>query len=473
MPITGIFRKLLATEDSVDSKRNKSDMSTCPQENKAKLEKPDRNQASKGRNRKNNKVPQNTLPSRNKNTTRKKAIKPEWHPDMFDVPLAEDKTRFHDFDLPDELMHGIFDLGFKYCTPIQAEILSHTLQGKDAVGKAQTGTGKTAAFLITAIKLLLEIPPPAQRYLGETRVVIIAPTRELVLQIGEDAKALTKYTNLRTVMLVGGVDVEKQKAQLEKGFVDILIATPGRLLDFISRREVFLDLTETLVLDEADRMLDMGFIPQVRRIVLETPRVGDRQTLFFSATFTDDILRLTDQWTWHPVNVEIAAESAVIDTIDQKIYMVTAKDKYKTLYNLITQKKLNKVIIFANRRYETRKIAELLQKDGVKADYISGDVPQKKRISTLEKFKSGKINVLVATDVAGRGIHIEGVSHVINYNLPEDAEDYVHRVGRTGRAGTEGVSVSFACEDDAFLIDELEEKLGKKLTLSFPPDDFH
>lgn len=395
----------------------------------------------------------------------------KWDSSVFQVSEVEGKKRFHDFNLPASLMQGIYELGFKYCTPIQAEILSHTLQGQDAVGKAQTGTGKTAAFLITAVKLLLETPAPDTRYLGEPRVVIIAPTRELALQIGEDAKALTRYTALHTVMLIGGVDYEKQKVQLERGFVDIVIATPGRLLDFVSRREIYLDLTETLVLDEADRMLDMGFIPQVRRIVLVTPRAGDRQTLLFSATFSEDILRLTQQWTWHPVNVEIEADSVVTDTIDQKIYMVSAEDKYKVLYNLISRKKLNKVIVFANRRHETRKLAERLQQGGIRADFISGDVPQKKRISTLQNFKTGKIHVLVATDVAGRGIHVDGISHVINYNLPEDAGDYVHRVGRTGRAGTQGISISFACEGDAFLMDELEAKLGAKLQLSYPPED--
>ena len=397
--------------------------------------------------------------------------KSTWNISDFDVPVAEGKKRFHDFELPSELMQGICDLGFKYCTPIQAEVLSCTLQGGDAVGKAQTGTGKTAAFLITAVKLLLGTPPPQQRYLGEPRVVIIAPTRELALQIGEDAKALISHTSLRTVLLIGGMDYEKQQQQLASGWVDIVIATPGRLLDFFSSQIIFLDMTEILILDEADRMLDMGFIPQIRRIVSATPKPGDRQTLLFSATFNDDVLRLSEQWTWNPVRVEIEPDSVVTDAVDQKIYMVSRKDKYAILRNLVQRQGLKKVIVFANRRYETRDLAEKLIRDGIKAGSISGDVPQKKRLSTLDAFKSGKIHVLVATDVAGRGIHVDGISHVINYNLPENAEDYVHRVGRTGRAGNMGISVSFACEDDSFLIDDLETKLGEKLELTYPPED--
>ena len=470
MTFTDLFKKLLKNESSeneLSQKKSDEVSSSVPKKNQRAEQSVAAEQDSKKRPSRSAQRKKIVSPSRKT----KNIDNPPWDSSVFQVLEDKDKKRFHDFDLPESLMHGIYDLGFKYCTPIQAEILSHTLQGQDAVGKAQTGTGKTAAFLITAVKLLLEVPTPDTRYLGEPRVVIIAPTRELALQIGEDAKALTRHTSLHTVMLIGGIDYEKQKVQLAKGFVDIVIATPGRLLDFVSRREIFLDLTETLVLDEADRMLDMGFIPQVRRIVSATPRAGDRQTLFFSATFSDDILRLTSQWTWNPIKVEIEADSAVTDTIDQKIYMVSSADKYKILYNLITQKKLQKVIIFANRRHETRKLAERLQKGGIKAGYIAGDVPQKKRMSTLESFKSGRIHVLVATDVAGRGIHVDGVSHVINYNLPEDAEDYVHRVGRTGRAGMQGVSVSFACEDDAFLIDELEAELDMKLQLTYPPEE--
>ncbi|MGB1272308.1 MAG: helicase-related protein, partial [Endozoicomonas sp.] len=221
---------------------------------------------------------------------------------------------------------------------------------------------------------------------------------------------------------------------------------------------------------EADRMLDMGFIPQVRRIVRMTPRPGDRQTLLFSATFTEEVLRLGEQWTWHPVKVEIEPDSVATDTVDQKIYILTSEQKFPLLVNLIQHHNLDKVIVFTNRRDQTRKLTERLQKTGIKADQISGEVPQNKRLKTLENFKSGRISVLVATDVAGRGIHIDGISHVINYNLPEDPEDYVHRIGRTGRAGASGTSISFACEDDSFLIPDLEGLLRDQLKKDYPPE---
>ncbi len=416
-----------------------------------------------------------TKPRRSCATRRSpRAKKPEqraWDLSEFDIPVEEGKVRFHDFNLPLTLMRGIHELGYKYCTPIQAEVLGATLQGRDAIGKAQTGTGKTAAFLIATIKQLLEIPPPDERYLNEPRALIIAPTRELAMQIHKDAQALTKYTNLHCAMVVGGMDYEKQRQQLQKNYVDILVATPGRLLDYCERRDLYLDLVETMVIDEADRMLDMGFIPQVRRIIRSTPRPGDRQTLLFSATFSDDVLRLGEQWTWHPLKVEIEPDSVATDTVEQKVWIVSTQEKYKVLYNLITRHQLERVIVFTNRRDQTRRLTEKLRRDRIKADMLSGDVPQKKRTRTLEDFRSGVLQVLVATDVAGRGIHINGISHVVNYNLPEDPEDYVHRIGRTGRAGTNGISISFACEDEAFLIPTLEELLGSKLDCTLPPVD--
>ena len=397
--------------------------------------------------------------------------KPAWDISQFKVEPEAGKTRFHDFELPAPLMHAIQDLGFKYCTPIQAEVLESTLAGRDAIGKAQTGTGKTAAFLLSTIKQLVDIPPPDTRYLGEPRAVIIAPTRELALQIGEDAQALTKHLPLHVVTVVGGMDYDKQRKRLSERYVDILVATPGRLLDYCERKDLHLDLIETLVIDEADRMLDMGFIPQVRRIVRMAPRPGDRQTLLFSATFTDEVLRLGEQWTWHPVKVEIEPDSVATDTVDQKMYILTSDQKFPLLVNLITQLKLDKVIVFTNRRDQTRKLTERLQKTGIRADQISGEVPQNKRLRTLDGFKNGRLSVLVATDVAGRGIHIDGISHVINYNLPESPDDYIHRIGRTGRAGASGTSISFACEDDSFLIPELEELLGDNLKKEYPPEN--
>ncbi|WP_062264949.1 ATP-dependent RNA helicase RhlB [Endozoicomonas arenosclerae] len=427
---------------------------------KSKSKKPNNSQSTARRNH-----------PRSSHRTPHKKPEPSWDISQFQVEPEEGKTRFHDFELPDQLMRAIQEQGFKYCTPIQAEVLGSTIAGRDAIGKAQTGTGKTAAFLLSTIKQLIDIPPPDQRYLGEPRAVIIAPTRELALQIGQDAEALTKYLPLNVLTVVGGMDYEKQRSRMSSGFIDILVATPGRLLDYCERKDLHLDLAETLVIDEADRMLDMGFIPQVRRIIRMTPRPGDRQTLLFSATFTDEVLRLGEQWTWKPVKVEIEPESVATETVDQKVFIVTNEQKVPLLINLINQNNLERVIVFTNRRDETRRLTEKLQKKGLKADQISGEVPQKKRLKTLDNFKNGRLTVLVATDVAGRGIHIDGISHVINYNLPEDPEDYVHRIGRTGRAGASGTSISFACEEDSFLIPDLEEMLGAKLNLEYPPEE--
>jgi len=395
--------------------------------------------------------------------------KKAWSVDDFVVPVVEGKTRFHDLGLDDRLMHAIADVGFEYCSPIQAGTLPQTLQGHDTIGKAQTGTGKTAAFLITIINDLLNNPIEEQRYAGEPRALIIAPTRELVVQIGNDARDLVKHSGLKVATLIGGMDYQKQLNQLKGSLVDIVVASPGRLLDFQSRGDLFLDQVEIMVIDEADRMLDMGFIPQVRRIVRSTPSKDSRQTLLFSATFTPEVLSLTEQWTFEPFKLEIEPESVATDTVDQKVYIVSTREKYKLLRNIIMQPEVTSAIVFANRRDQTRKLQERLQKGGISCGILSGEIPQHKRSSTLQSFKDGKIKVLVATDVAGRGIHVDGISHVINYTLPEDPEDYVHRIGRTGRAGATGTSISFACEDDAFLLDPLEKLLGTKLTCEQPP----
>jgi ATP-dependent RNA helicase RhlB len=408
---------------------------------------------------------------RHHNKSKPQPAQTVWSVDQFVVPEQEGKTRFHDLGLVDELMHGIADVGFEYCSPIQAGSLPQTLQGHDAIGKAQTGTGKTAAFLITIINDLLSNPIEDERYAGEPRALVIAPTRESVAQIAEDARQLVKHTDLNVVTLIGGMDYKKQLNQLHTNLVDIVVATPGRLLDFQSRRDLYLDHIELLVIDEADRMLDMGFIPQVRRIVRSTPRKESRQTLLFSATFTPEVLSLTEQWTYEPFVLEIEPEHVATDTVEQKVYIVSTKEKYSLLRNIIKLPEATSVIVFANRRDQTRKLHERLRKGGVSCGILSGEIPQNKRTATLKNFKEGKLQVLVATDVAGRGIHVDGISHVVNYTLPEDPEDYVHRIGRTGRAGSTGTSISFACEDDAFLLAPLEEMLGNKLECEQPPSE--
>jgi ATP-dependent RNA helicase RhlB len=397
-----------------------------------------------------------------------KPVAPAWNRADFQVAAQEGKTRFHDFALTDELMHAIHDLGFPYCTPIQAQVLGYTLKGRDAIGRAQTGTGKTAAFLVSIISQLQQTPAPKERFMGEPRALIIAPTRELVVQIAKDAAGLTKYTGLNVMTFVGGMDFDKQLKQLEARHCDILVATPGRLLDFNQRGELHLDMVEVMVLDEADRMLDMGFIPQVRQIIRQTPPKQERQTLLFSATFTEDVMNLAQQWTTDPAIVEIEPENVASETVEQHVYAVAGSDKYTLLYNLVTGNDWERVIVFANRKDEVRRIEERLVRDGVNAAQLSGDVPQHKRIKTLEGFREGKIRVLVATDVAGRGIHIDGISHVINFTLPEVPDDYVHRIGRTGRAGTSGVSISFAGEDDSYQLPSIEALLGRKINFEMP-----
>jgi ATP-dependent RNA helicase RhlB len=392
-----------------------------------------------------------------------------WSAAQFEVPAKEGETRFHDLDLDDRLMHAVADLGFEYCSPIQAQVMPHTLAGHDAIGKAQTGTGKTAAFLITIFNDQLINPYEGERFVGEPRALVIAPTRELVMQIAADAEDLARYTGLKVVTLIGGMDYQKQLNQLQREVVDLVVATPGRLIDFMGRRDVYLDRVEILVLDEGDRMLDMGFIPQVKRIVRATPQKSHRQTLLFSATFSQDIINLSSQWTFEPVKVDIEPENIATDSVDQRVYMVSSEQRYRVLNNLLHSPEASSVIVFANRRDQVRRLHEKLLRSGLPCGVLSGEVPQNKRTRTLEDFKTGKLKVLVATDVAGRGIHVEGVSHVVNYNLPEDPEDYVHRIGRTGRAGATGISISFASEDDAFLLPDIEQLLGHKLDCVHPP----
>jgi ATP-dependent RNA helicase RhlB len=378
---------------------------------------------------------------------------------------------FDSFDLEQPLRDAIAKLGFEFCTPIQAQSLVHTLAGHDVTGKAQTGTGKTAAFLITIINDLLTNPVEGDRFLAEPRALIIAPTRELAMQIANDSVQLNEFTDLHTVTLVGGEDYQKQTRALDLKPVDIVVATPGRLLDFVSNDKLYLGLVELLVLDEADRMLDMGFIPQVRQVVARTPKKECRQTLLFSATFTPDIIELGSRWAMDPIMVDVEPEQVAAVDVNQIVYLVTTADKYNLLYNLITEPESKKVLVFSNRRDQVRRLADNLYRNGINCGALSGEIPQNKRIRTLDAFKTGKLRVLVATDVAGRGLHISDVTHVVNYTLPEEAGDYVHRIGRTGRAGAVGTSISFACEEDSFLLPAIEEKLGHKLDCIHPDEE--
>ncbi|MFW8601302.1 DEAD/DEAH box helicase [Desulfobacterota bacterium M19] len=393
-----------------------------------------------------------------------------WDIKKFEVVPEPGKTRFHDLNLPLELMHAIADLGFQYCTPIQAETIAQTMKGADAIGQAQTGTGKSAAFLIAVMCSLLA-DKNVKRRKGAPRALIIAPTRELVMQIARDGQDLARYCRLNIGAVFGGMDYEKQQREIEGRPIDILAATPGRLIDFQRRRIVDLSAVKTMVIDEADRMLDMGFIPDVRRIVNSTPARGERQTLMFSATITTDVQRLASQWCKNPIKVEVAAEDIAVDTVEQIIYLATAEEKYNILYNMVVGRKLDKVLVFTNRRDETRRLTERLTRNNISCDMLSGDVAQKKRMTTLENFRNGRLKVLVATDVAGRGIHIDGISHVFNYFLPYEPEDYVHRIGRTGRAGHHGTAISFADEEAAFYLPDIEKYIDHKLKCVYPDDE--
>ena len=377
-------------------------------------------------------------------------------------------VEFSDLALPQPIMHAIGDLGFERCTPIQGEVLPYSLSDYDVTGQAQTGTGKTAAFLITILARQFEFPRERPLPPGAARALVLAPTRELALQIEADARDLAKYMDTRIVCLVGGIDYQKQKNLLRDGPVDILVATPGRLLDFCGQRLANLSPVEVLVIDEADRMLDMGFIPDVRRIVYQTPKKRGRQTLFFSATFNDDVMNLADQWTLHPEHVAIRPESLAVDTVDQRFWTVSRDDKRGTLLDFVRKNKPDHTLVFVNRRDTARRLLGYLQNKGVKCESLAGDIPQRKRLATMRRFKDGETNLVVATDVAGRGIHVEGISHVINYDLPEDPEDYVHRIGRTGRAGASGISISFVSEDDAFDLPPIGELLGDDIKCTLP-----
>jgi ATP-dependent RNA helicase RhlB len=392
-----------------------------------------------------------------------------WDPSDFKAEPEEGKILFHDLGLHPNLMRSIHALGWKQCTPIQGEILPGTLKGKDMAGRAQTGTGKTAAFLISIINHCLNKPLQKQNA-GCPRALIIAPTRELAMQIAEDSEGLNRFTGLRTVVLYGGMDYNKQERQLDE-LVDIVVATPGRLLDFASKSVAKLNFTEIMVIDEADRMLDMGFIPDVRRIIFKTPPKEKRQTVLFSATLSDDVMRLAAAWMIDPERIDIEPDQVAVDTVDQKVFIVTDKEKFPLLYNIIKNDNPDRIIVFANRRDQTERLADELERYSIHCEMLSGAVTQKKRMRILEDFKSGKVKVLVATDVAGRGIHVDGVSHVVNFNIPENPDDYVHRIGRTGRAGATGKSITFACEMESFELPAIEALLGTELKCTMAPEE--
>jgi len=380
--------------------------------------------------------------------------------------MSEEKhlsdTTFDELGLHESLLKGIHQSGFKFCTPIQAETLPIALSGKDIAGQAQTGTGKTAAFLLATFNQLL-VNNKTQTDKGHgPRAFILAPTRELAIQIHNDALQLGEFTGFRTAVAYGGTDYEKQRQQIEAG-VDILIGTPGRLIDYFKQRVYHLKNIEVMVVDEADRMFDLGFINDIRYLFRKMPKPEERLNLLFSATLNFKVTELAYEHMNQPVKIKIESDTVTADKVKQTVYYTANSEKIPVLINLIKSHNANRSIIFANTKRVVEKIWASLKGNDIEAAVLSGDVPQKKRQSLLKMFQDGELPILVATDVAARGLHISGVSHVFNFDLPQDPEDYVHRIGRTARAGASGDAISFACEDSAYSLPDIEEYIGHKI----------
>jgi ATP-dependent RNA helicase RhlB len=369
---------------------------------------------------------------------------------------------FDSFDLDQRILDGLADAGFSLCTPIQAEAIPIALTGRDVAGQAQTGTGKTAAFLVPALQRLLTRPCAPERLPNQPRMLILAPTRELAVQIHRDAVTLAGRTGLRLGLVFGGTGYQEQRAALEAG-VDILIGTPGRLIDYFKQRVFDLKALEAVVIDEADRMFDLGFIKDIRFLLRRMPPPEKRLGMLFSATLSYRVTELAYEHMNDPKPVAIEPDQVTADRVTQRCYMAANEEKIPLLIGLLRGMEDARVIVFANTKRETDRIWGYLEGNGLRAAVLSGDVPQKKRLSLLKQFQHGELPVLVATDVAARGLHIPGVTHVFNYDLPEDAEDYVHRIGRTARAGATGEAVSFVCETYAFCLPDIEAFIGAKI----------
>ena len=374
----------------------------------------------------------------------------------------EIKTPFDELDLPDALLAGVREAGFEYCTPIQAKTLPVALQGRDVAGQAQTGTGKTAAFLLATMNELLRNPQDTRGQKSSPRALMIAPTRELAIQILEDAKVLGKGTDFKMQVVFGGADYDKQRNALEKG-VDMLIGTPGRLIDYYRQGIFTLKKIQVIVLDEADRMFDLGFIRDIRYILRRLPPAEQRLNLMFSATLNQRVLELAYEHMNEPETVRIEPDKMTVDRVTQSVYFPSNSEKAPLLITLLKQMDAVRTMVFVNTKRQADYLERMMQVNGFNARAISGDVPQRKRMRMLSDFQSGELPVLIATDVASRGLHVPDVSHVINYDLPQDMEDYVHRIGRTARAGASGDALSFACETYAFTLPDIEKYIGHRI----------
>lgn len=368
---------------------------------------------------------------------------------------------FSDFTLIDPILKALQDEKYETPTPIQAQAIPVALLKKDILGCAQTGTGKTAAFAIPILQLLnKEYPHPKQ-----IRSLILTPTRELAIQIEESFKSYGRYLKLKHTVIFGGVSQHAQTATIRNG-VDILVATPGRLLDLINQRYISLKNIEIFVLDEADRMLDMGFINDVKKIIALLPK--QKQTLFFSATMPNEIQKLSDTLLHQPTKIVVTPVSSTAERIEQSVFHVAKEDKNQLLLYVMKEYKINSALVFTRTKHGADKVVKYLAKVNISAEAIHGNKSQNARQRALTNFKEGKIKVLVATDIAARGIDIDKLEYVINFDISNLPETYVHRIGRTGRGGANGVSISFACEDDAFLIPNLEAAIGRKLECTHP-----
>jgi ATP-dependent RNA helicase RhlB len=369
---------------------------------------------------------------------------------------------FSALDLAPSLMQGIEEAGFARCTPIQAQTLPFALAGRDVAGQAQTGTGKTAAFLVGLFQNLLAKPAPATRGATAIRALVIAPTRELAVQIHQDAIVLGQHTGLRMAVVFGGVDYEKQRRDLEGG-IDLLIGTPGRIIDYYKQHVFELRETQAVVLDEADRMFDLGFIADIRYLLRRLPPPDRRQSMLFSATLSQRVLELAYEHMNDPELVRIEPEKITADRVRQTIYYPAMEEKIPLLIGLLKKMDPQRSMVFVNTKRMAERLEDTLRANGIDAQALSGDVPQKKRLRFLQDFHDGKLAVLIATDVASRGLHIPAVSHVFNFDLPQDSADYVHRIGRTARAGAEGDAISFACEEYAVALPDIEKYIGRKI----------
>lgn len=373
--------------------------------------------------------------------------------------------KFADLPLHPDVLSALTENGFEYCTPIQALSLPILLTHRDIAGQAQTGTGKTLAFLVATFNHLLTTLPSEHRQKNQPRAIIMAPTRELAIQIANDAKLLAKHTHLRVGIVFGGESYDSQLKVLDKG-IDILIGTTGRIIDYVRQGVISLASIQALVLDEADRMFDLGFIKDIRFLFRRMPAANQRLNMLFSATLSMKVQELAYEHMNSPEKIEIAPNQKTSSNIKEELFYPSMEDKLCLLQSLIEEDWPEKAIVFANTKHWCENLWAALEGDGHRVGLLTGDVPQKKRLRILDKFTKGDLDILVATDVAARGLHISDVTHVYNYDLPDDCEDYVHRIGRTGRAGAKGVSVSFACEEYALNLPAIEEYIQHSIPVT-------